>query len=235
MLKVAVVEDEKAFIDQLETYLKTYGEESGEDITFCPFLSGKEFVEQFQPIYDIILLDIQMPEMDGMTVAQKIRQIDDDVVIVFITNLAQYALKGYEIGALDYILKPLNYSAFKLRFARAIKRNQTRKGSTVVLKLNGGVKLLKTKDIYYVESDKNQLHYHTTEGEFIVREALWQAEENLKKEHFAKCSRWYLVNLLHITEIRKNSVIVGDHELEISRRCHNSFLEQAVSVLGGEV
>lgn len=234
MLRVAVVEDEPVYREQLENFLHRYAEENSTQIEVFAFTSGLTLTKHYQPIYDIILLDIKMPDMDGMEAAGIIRRIDSQVVLVFITQMAQYAINGYEVGALDFILKPLGYDTFAMKFARALRRAENRGGHRVTLALPGGIKCLWTRDIYYVEIQDHMLHYYTSEGEFVLRGTMQGAEQELKPYGFAKCNHWYLVNLSHIFEIHKNSVIIAGVELEISRRNRASFLAEATNYLGGD-
>lgn len=107
MIRIAVVEDEKKFIDQTKEYFDRYQEEHHESLDITYFRDGDEIVSRYRSQFDIIFMDIQMKFMDGMTAAREIRKQDSQVIILFITNLSQYAIRGYEVGALDYILKPL--------------------------------------------------------------------------------------------------------------------------------
>lgn len=109
MIRIAIVEDETVYKEQLIEYLKEFEQERSETLKIDTFSDGDEIVENYQAQFDIILMDIQMNFMDGMSAAEEIRKIDSEVVIIFITNLAQYAIKGYEVDALDYILKPISY------------------------------------------------------------------------------------------------------------------------------
>lgn len=235
MLRVAVAEDEESFQGQMKDYLERYRQESGKEISVFFYRTGKELAEHYQPVYDILLMDIQMPDMDGMEAAESIRKVDENVVILFITNLAQYAIRGYEVGALDYVLKPVTYDLFKLKFTRAVGRVESRIGAQLVLNTGSSLRRISTQDILFVEVEKHNLHYHTTEGEFVVRGTMQNAEKELAEHHFAKCNHWYLVNLLRISQITRNSVTVAGHELEISRRSRAAFLEAAAACLGGTI
>lgn len=105
--------------------------------------------------------------------AERIRAVDPDVVLVFVTNMAQYAIKGYEVDALDYVLKPVSYGAFCTKLSRAIQRVQRRKGGQVALQLSGGgMQLLDTGDILYLETRNRMLYYHTATQEYAVRGSL---------------------------------------------------------------
>lgn len=236
MLRVAVVEDETFYREQLEKFLHRYAEEHSIQMEVFTFTNGLTLTKRYQPIYDIVLLDIKMPDMDGMEAASVIRRIDSQVVLVFITQMAQYAINGYEVGALDFLLKPVGYDTFAMKFTRAMRRAENRGGHRVTLNLpNGsGIKCLWTRDIYYVEIQDHMLHYYTSEGEFVLRGTMQGAEQELKPYGFAKCNHWYLVNLSYVFEIRKNSVIIAGMELEISRRNRASFLAQVTNYLGGD-
>ena len=95
-------------------YIEQYAKEKNRDIRTETFCDGSQLLEHYHSQYDIILLDIEMSELSGMDTAREIRKTNQDVVLVFITNMAQYAINGYEVGALDYVLKPLNYYTFSV-------------------------------------------------------------------------------------------------------------------------
>ena len=112
MLRIAVVEDDKTYAAQLKEYLVRYGTETNQKISVALFPDGEDIVTDYSAEFDIILMDVEMTFMDGMTAAEKIREKDNEVVIIFITNMPQYAIQGYKVDALDYVLKPISYFAF---------------------------------------------------------------------------------------------------------------------------
>lgn len=181
----------------------------------------------------MILMDIDMPGINGMDAAEKIRQTDQEVVIVFITNIASFAIRGYEVGALDYVVKPLAYYNFSMRLARALKRSRAKEPRQMILTLPDGVKKLEVEKIYYVEVQNRMLHYYTQEGIFTVRGTMQGVQQMLEAYSFAKCNHWYMVNLRHVTEVKKNTVMVGEYELEISRRNRTPFLKALTEYVGG--
>lgn len=173
-MRVAVVEDEKEQREQLQTYITQYAQEAGMSIEVELFPSGRELLEGYSSKYDVILLDIEMPEIDGMETARQIRTQDEEVVLMFVTNLAQYAINGYGVGALDFVLKPVNYYTFSVRFARAIARARQRENGQILLNLPDCVRKINTQQIYYVEVQNRMLHYHTELGEFVLRFTRYQ-------------------------------------------------------------
>lgn len=112
MLKIAVVEDQTEVRESLCQFIRQYAGEQGLQAEVEPFADGAVIAEGYQPGYDIIFLDVEMPRLGGFGAAERIRAVDPDVVLVFVTNMAQYAIKGYEVDALDYVLKPVSYGAF---------------------------------------------------------------------------------------------------------------------------
>ena len=132
-MRIAIVEDEQQQRELLRDYVCQYARDTGAHHTVELFGSGEELLERYSPQYDIILLDIEMPGLNGMETAERIRARDADVVLMFVTNMAQYAVGGYAVGALDFVLKPVNYNTFSLRFARAVKRarNASRAASSM--------------------------------------------------------------------------------------------------------
>ena len=120
MIRVAVVDDEKVCTDTLTEYLKRYEKQTGEKIAVSAFNQSIDFVSDYRPEYDVIFLDIEMPLLNGLQSAKKIRAMDDVVCIVFVTNMAQYAIKGYEVQAFDFVVKPIKYDAFRLKMKKIV-------------------------------------------------------------------------------------------------------------------
>lgn len=233
MYRIAIVEDDRNFVEELKNYLGQYAKEEGQEFEISVFYDGAEILEDYAPKYDLILLDIEMPRVNGMDAAEKIREVDENVVLMFITNMAQYAIRGYSVGALDFVMKPITYYTFSMKMKRALKRVQKKELPAILLTLSDGVKKLEVHQIYYLEVQNRMLHYHTEEGEIIVRGTLQSAEQLLPSAVFAKCNHWYLVNLMHVTEVRKNTAVVGNFELEISRRNRAGFLKALAEYMGG--
>ena len=116
MIRIAVVEDEKESQEQLVSYISRYEKESEKKFEVTVFSDGMDIVENYDPVWDIIFMDIRMKHLDGMQAAEKIRKYDPAVVLIFITTMAQYAIRGYEVDALDFVLKPVAYAQFSMNF-----------------------------------------------------------------------------------------------------------------------
>ena len=215
MAKIAVVED------------------SGCQLDVTPFADGSQLVEPYRPGFDIIFLDIEMPTLGGMPTAERIRMLDPDVILIFVTNMAQYAIRGYEVDAMDFVLKPVSYYQFSTKLERALQRIRRRRGGQIALQVGVGVQLLDTDDILYLETRERLLHYHTADNTWSVRGSLLKAEKELAPYHFARCNQCYLVNLRHVRGVQDDIVQVGEERLEISRRQRTSFLAAVAAYVGG--
>lgn len=233
MYHIAIVEDDADFALQLQEFLSQYQSENNLQIKVSVFGDGDEILKDYQALYDVILLDIEMPKVNGMDAANKIREMDQYVVLMFITNMAGYAIRGYEVGALDFVMKPITYYTFSLKFGRALRRVRQKAQQQILLTLPDGVKKFEIRQIYYVEIQNRMLHYYTDEGEYVLRGTMQSVEKLLEPYPFVKCNYWYIVNLMHVSEVRKNIAIVGGHELEISRRNRSAFLNALTKYIGG--
>ena len=235
MYHIAIVEDEKEYQNQLKEYLESYEKEHNLEFQISIFGDGAEILEEYAPKYDIILLDIEMPKVNGMDAAERIRTMDESVVLMFITNMASYAIRGYGVGALDFVMKPINYYTFSLKMTRALKRVKKQVQKQILLTLPDGVKKLELNEIYFIEVQNRMLYYHTVDGDYIVRGTMQSAESMMADYPLAKCNHWYLVNLMHVKETKGGMVTVGPFELEISRRNKTSFLKALTEYMGGNV
>ena len=138
MIRVAIVEDEAAVRDQLMGYVQRYMRQYDAQIEVTMFTDGVEILEGYRPVYDIIFLDVEMQHLDGMETASRIRALDSDVLLIFITNMAQYAIKGYAVGALDYVLKPVPYFAFSQQLQKAAGQLARRARRYLAVPVDGG-------------------------------------------------------------------------------------------------
>lgn len=231
MLQITYAEDDPKTAALIREYLGKYNEEHG-PITVTSYTNGAELVQKYIPC-DILMLDVDMPGMNGMDAAREIRKTDQDVAIVFLTNLPEFAIQGYEVNAFDFVLKPISYYALSLRLDRAVERLQSRATGRIILHLPGGMKMLSTDEIYYLETNNKTLSYHTASGVYSLRGTLQQAEKELAPYHFARCNQCYLVNLNHVTDTGANTVTVHGEELVVSKRNKAAFLEALVAHVGG--
>ena len=225
MLRIAVVEDDKTYAAQLKEYLVRYGTEKNQKISVALFPDGEDIVTDYSAEFDIILMDVEMTFMDGMTTAERIREKDNEVVIIFITNMPQYAIQGYKVDALDYVLKPISYFAFSQRIDRALTRVKKKEATYITVAQKGGKKKLNVDKICYVEVRDHDLIYHSTKGDIVTKSSMKEAEDTLGGTKFGRCNRCYLVNLEYVEDFRGNDVTVASDVIQVSRARKKAFMD----------
>lgn len=225
MLRIAVVEDDKTYAAQLKEYLVRYGTEKNQKISVALFPDGEDIVTDYSAEFDIILMDVEMTFMDGMTTAERIREKDNEVVIIFITNMPQYAIQGYKVDALDYVLKPISYFAFSQRIDRALTRVKKKEATYITVAQKGGKKKLNMDKICYVEVRDHDLIYHSTKGDIVTKSSMKEAEDTLGGTKFFRCNRCYLVNLEYVEDFRGNDVTVASDVIQVSRARKKAFMD----------
>ena len=199
--------------------------EKNQKISVALFPDGEDIVTDYSAEFDIILMDVEMTFMDGMTTAERIREKDNEVVIIFITNMPQYAIQGYKVDALDYVLKPISYFAFSQRIDRALTRVKKKEATYITVAQKGGKKKLNVDKICYVEVRDHDLIYHSTKGDIVTKSSMKEAEDTLGGTKFFRCNRCYLVNLEYVEDFRGNDVTVASDVIQVSRARKKAFMD----------
>ena len=224
MLRIAIVEDEEVFARELEEYLHRYAAETFRQISITHYSDGDEIAGNYRGGFDLLLMDIQMKFMDGMTAAEKIRERDQEVVIIFITNRTDYAVRGYEVDALDYVVKPLEYFSFSQKLDRAVTRIGKRMVRYVPIHASGGLYKVAASRILFVESEKHNLHFYLTSGELVSRMNISEAEEMLKGLGFYRCGKGYIINLDKVDSYSDGICRIGSFSIPVSRSKKKEFM-----------
>lgn len=230
---VALVEDNPAEAELLQEYFRRYCSDNAVNIEVKWFTEGEKFLLNYQPIYDLVLMDINLRAMNGMETATRLRRLDQSVALIFITSMARYAIRGYEVDAMDYLLKPVAYPKFCSRIQRALCKCRQEQTQTILINISDGVYRIATSRIKYVEVADHCLVYHTTEGNLNTYGKLKDVEEKLDKTQFIRCNRCYLVNLAFVRAVRGFTLVVDGEELQISRPKRNTVMEALNNYLGG--
>lgn len=232
-VRVAIVEDSPSDRKLLRQNLSRYEAEKGLRFETEEFSDGEDLVTGYTAEYDLILLDIQMAFMNGMQTARRVREMDEDVVILFITNAPQYAIEGYKVRAVDYILKPIAWFSFSESLTRALTGIRTRNRRFVTISLKDGRTRLSIDSICYVEVQNHQLIYNTPQGRYVTKGTMRDAEEQLHAGPFFRSNRCYLVNLKYVETYQGNDLRVNGDNIQISRRQRKAFLDALNEYMNG--
>lgn len=231
-IRVAIVEDDLKAAETLQGHLERYGQENGLQFKVRTFANPITFLEPYTADYDLVYMDIQMPLMNGMDAAHCLRDLDEKVALVFVTSLTQYAIEGYQVNAMDYIVKPFNYYDFALKLTRILERIPPHEGEDLLVPTEVGNVRLNIDSIRYVEVQGHHLIYHTSRGEYTQYSSLSKVEAQLEGRNFARCNSCYLVNLQYVEGIQGYTVTVAGEELKISQPRKKQFARQVEEYIG---
>ena len=228
MINICIVEDEKDQADILTGLINASKKTHNPEFTITHFTDGIDLVEGYSGQFDIILLDIQLPHLNGMEAAEKIRTLDNDVVIIFITSTVSYAVQGYAVDALGYVLKPVSPVAFEKLLEKSIdKVNASKQKVYIKISVDDRQLKLDCESVYYIESARNNVLVHCKQGTYTTIGPLKRFEEMLSDKGFFKCHNAYLVNLSLVDAVRKEEVILPDGTaLPISRAKKKEFMSE---------
>lgn len=216
-MNIALIEDDGNEAEALRSYIDKYGEKNGMTFDVKHFSDSENFLENYKQGYDIVFMDIELPGMNGMEAAKRLRALDRAVTLIFVTNMARYAVNGYEVGAFDFIVKPVTYGSFEIKFRRALDSiAENSGGKKISVYSPDGTRLVSVSSVKYIEVMDHRVVWHTMNGDISLCGSLKKIEESLPKPDFVRCNNCYIVNLKYVTEVRTSSVIVSGEELQVS-------------------
>lgn len=233
MIVIEIADDEQKDRELLKSYFEQLQKEINEEFKIRVYESGDALLADQDVEADIICLDIEMKGKNGLKTAAEIRKRDANVIIIFITNMAQLAIKGYEVQALDFVVKPINYSAFALKMKNAMNIILNRKSRNIVLNTVNGMQKISTNDLFYAEVNGHYLYYHTRQGVFKQKTSMKDLEEKLSGLSFKRCNNCYLINLKYVDCVNKDDLQINGEWLKISRPRKKEFLQSLANYMGG--
>ena len=233
-MKIAVVDDSPRDLQLIKGYVERYFKENGGDYQVRTFENGLDFLDEEKLSFDIVFMDVEMPHLNGIETARNFRKRDKMAVLVFITNMAQYAIHGYEVDAIEYMVKPVEYYNFSDKMEKALRFVKRDQEKTLLLHGQEVTARIPVSGIYYMEKERNYILFHTKEGNFRERGSMGEMEEKLAGSGFSRCITGCLVNLRYISKMSKDAVWVGDRCLPISRSQRKQFAKDFADFLGGE-
>ena len=233
MLDIAICEDEAEAAKALEDHIKTFCEKNQIACSIHVYAQPIVFVTEYKANYDLIFMDIEMPHMNGIDVSRRIRDVDAEVPIIIVTNMKRMALKGYEVGAFDFLIKPVTYYGLELTLKKALKLIARKEPHLLTIPVKYGTRRVDAADVKYVEMVARKLVFHTQGEEIQSNGTLKDWEQSLYGFGFRRCNNYCVVNMRYITEVYKDEVRLGNESLEISRPRKKQFMQELTDYWGG--
>ncbi len=233
MIRIAMVEDEEEYAKTIGRYCRRYSVEKHTDIDLVWHDNPVAFLEGYRGDYDVVFMDVVMPLMDGMACARSLRKTDGNVILCFITSMAQYAIHGYEVGALDYVVKPVAYEEFAMKMDRLCRLLERQGAKTYMINSRSALKKIDLRDLYYVEVYNHSLLFHTAEGDFEAYGKLSALEEDERFQRFLRVTPSHLVNSAYISAVAEDTLAVHGAAIPLSRRRKKECLEKLAMIMGG--
>lgn len=233
MIRTLIVEDEPAEAQRLTEYVRRYGDARGEMFQITWLKSAMEMLSDKSP-YDLVLLDIDLPGISGMEAAQLLRVYDETTPIIFVTNLAKYAVKGYEVGATGFIIKPVNWGNLSMSLDRALRAIRQNVGRTVMVPTDDGMRVVPFSQLVYVEVTGHRLTYHLEDGTALeARGSLGQLEDELSGAPVIRISKSCVANMDKIVLVRAQGMQMSTGvTLPISRTRKHEVMDAVTDYLG---
>lgn len=225
-MKLAIIEDEQAHRELLAAYLRAWSAERGVPLCIEDFSSAESFLfawEEERDI-DVLFVDIQMKEMNGMDMARRVRRQDPDIAIVFTTGIADYMEEGYEVEALHYLLKPISREKLGQCMDRVLERGG--RGRFILVQTGEETQKLAVERVMYVEARGHGcvVEYTVRSGETLQIEATESISElagKLEDCGFVKCHRSYLCRIGGIQRIDRTELLLDNgSRIPVSRRMY---------------
>ena len=235
MINVAIVEDTLKDAETLKDYTRRAVEMVNETCEITVFNNAVDFLDGYRGNFDIVFMDIELPDINGMDAAKKLRLLDESVVLIFVTNMAQFAVGGYAVDAMDFMVKPVSYENVCIKISRAIKKIESKREEKLVLPGKSGVTVIMIPQIRYVEIMNHRLTFFTTQGTVAAVGSLSKMEEKLSKFNFSRCNNYSLINLNFVTKVEDYTVWLDKETLTVSRARKKPFLKDLADFLGGGV
>ena len=235
---IAVTEDQETDFQRLNSMIRRYAQEHSQPLSVVRFSDGGQLLEQYDQRFDLLFMDIGLPQISGMAASLKVRQMDEMIPIIFTTNMAQYAVQGYEVGAMGFMLKPVAYVQLENYLSKAIavcRRNQLlAEHSILVLGGERNFRRVSADDIVYIVKDKNYIVYHLNGQESFrergtFKDVIPRFEDTTIRQVGSGC----MVNLRYVKKKEGNDVYLPDVVFSITMPFRKSFTQELMNYMRG--
>ena len=198
MINIAIIEDEREDFEYLAEGVQKYSESSGEPVAIRRYESALKFLDEYKFDFDIIFMDIELPDINGVLASEKLRSKDNNVALVFVTNLAHLAIKGYAVSAADFIVKPVNYYKLSALLEKLVKNIKLHRDNYIMISTANGMERISLSEVLYVEAEAHRITFHLMQREVTYSGTLTACERLLPQQNFVRCYQSFIVNIQYV-------------------------------------
>lgn len=221
-MKIAICDDDHVQLKYIYTLVQKWSNAVNDNSDISCYSNAQELLFDYTPnCFDVFLLDIQMDGENGISLAKRIRSFNDNSVIIFITAVSDYVFDGYDVGAIQYLLKPVDENKLMDCLNTAQKNIPEKK--KIIFESDGENIAVCEDDILCAEAFSHKTKIVLSDKEFFINENISSIEQMLCND-FYKCHRSYIVNINHINSIKKYEALMDNGvSIPVSRRIYNDF------------
>lgn len=243
LIKIGLCDDIREYNKKIENQIERYGRENRIEVKISSYCSGMQLILNFQEKkFDIIFLDISMPDLDGFETAERIRQMDSQVEIVFCTSYytVPNASRGFEVAARDFLSKPLLYKKVENILNRVYRKKLINAEEKLFLKCHDGLITLQLSDIIYLQTQNKTLILHTINGTIKSNQRMCDLEKRLSHRMFYRCHNSFMVNFDYVEGVHKDNVLLKSKGedlkvIPISKYKKEEFLKALARYVGNQI
>lgn len=234
-MRTLICDDEIHYANAIKESIERWKKKTGiVSITYDVFRSSEDMLDSLrnQTIYDLVFLDIQFPtELNGLQVAKQLRMLNDQVVIVFVSNYDEYAIDGYKVNALRFLTKPISDNQVFECLDIAYRQWQiTSSNSVILLETKQQMHRISNKSIVYIESRAHYLDIHTLNienGTITIRMKIGEILKDLPSDMFVQCHQSYIINLLYVQRLTRTRVtLINNQEAPMSLKYRDAVYKK---------
>jgi DNA-binding LytR/AlgR family response regulator len=232
MLNLALVEDDPNEISVLKENIERYAKEKQVSFKITVFQKAEDFLALDSSSFDLLFMDIDLPGINGMEACRELRKKNAQIMIIFVTNLPQYAISGYEVDALDFIVKPVVYDHLAMKLDKAVDKAISAQEDKLEVMIDRARILINIPEVSYVEVWDHKVVFHLKDKTYETRGSLSLYEERFVAKNFFRVSVYCLVNLAAVSGVDRDEILLGSSRVRLSRSKKKDFLETLSNYLG---
>lgn len=223
MLSIAVCDDILLECTQLAKQIRHIAGLAGCEIILREFYSGEELLKSTES-FDLLFLDIKMPDLNGMELARLLRRREETCLLVFVTAVSEYVFEAYDVEAFAYLVKPITDEQLTKVLTRGAEKLRKTSAEFLLVSSQHAVRKIPLQDIVYIEAMGRILRIHTLRDTIETYEQIGQMEKRLCEKDFFRCHKGYLINLKYVETFDKNLIQMETKDtILLARRRYDDF------------